>query len=155
MIKLQRIKTADVDLYQFMENLITTAFPAEEYRALEQLREYTDKVELFHNNVILEDEQPIGLLTYWNFGEFYYIEHFATDPSMRNGGYGKKTLEYVCTQLGNPSSWKWNVLKRKWLSDASDSINAKDSNFGKTTICNPHTRKAMISSPCISWPMET
>ena len=131
MIKLQRIKTADVDLYQFMENLITTAFPAEEYRALEQLREYTDKVELFHNNVILEDEQPIGLLTYWNFGEFYYIEHFATDPSMRN------------------------VLKRKWLSDASDSINAKDSNFGKTTICNPHTRKAMISSPCISWPMET
>lgn len=102
MIKLQRIKTADVDLYQFMENLITTAFPAEEYRALEQLREYTDKVELFHNNVILEDEHPIGLLTYWNFGEFYYIEHFATDPSMRNGGYGKKTLEYVCTQLGKP-----------------------------------------------------
>ena len=68
MIKLQRIKTADVDLYQFMENLITTAFPAEEYRALEQLREYTDKVELFHNYVILEAEQPIGLLTYWNFG---------------------------------------------------------------------------------------
>ncbi|EJX06235.1 acetyltransferase, GNAT family, partial [gut metagenome] len=102
MIKIQRIKTENVDLYQFMENLITTAFPAEEYRALEQLKEYTDKVERFHNNVILGDEQPIGILTYWNFEDFYYIEHFATVPSMRNKGYGKKALEYVCTQFGKP-----------------------------------------------------
>ncbi len=26
-------------------------------------------------------------------GRFYYIEHFAIDPSLRNGGYGKRVLE--------------------------------------------------------------
>lgn len=42
MIRLQRISTADGFLYEYMEQLITAAFPPEEYRPLEELRLYTD-----------------------------------------------------------------------------------------------------------------
>lgn len=42
MIRLQRISTADGFLYEYMEQLITAAFPPEEYRPLKELRLYTD-----------------------------------------------------------------------------------------------------------------
>ena len=35
-------------------------------------------------------------------GDFYYIEHFAIDPSLRNGGYGKRVLESIQTKLQGP-----------------------------------------------------
>ena len=41
MIRLQPISTSDLQHYKFMEELLIDAFPPEEYRQLEQLREYT------------------------------------------------------------------------------------------------------------------
>ncbi len=102
MIKLQRITTADTALYTFMERLMETSFPPEEYRDLQELRTYTDNKNHFYNNIISEDEIPVGFITYWDFGTFCYIEHFAISPAKRNGGYGKKALEYLCRQLKCP-----------------------------------------------------
>lgn len=42
MIKFQRIATSDTALYDYMEKLMTTSFPPEEYRLLAELRNYTD-----------------------------------------------------------------------------------------------------------------
>lgn len=95
MIKFQTIKTTDAALYSFMEQLLIDSFPADEYRELPELRKYTDTIPHFYNNIILEDHKPIGLITYWNLDDFYYIEHFAIDPEQRNGGYGKKVLEHL------------------------------------------------------------
>lgn len=102
MIRLQQIHTSDIHDYQFMESLLVQSFPPEEYRDLQELRKYTDLLDEFHNNIIYDDDTPVGIITYWNFGDFYYIEHFATDPSLRNNGYGKRTLEYVCNLLKLP-----------------------------------------------------
>lgn len=100
MLRLQRIHTTDTELYAFMEQLLTTSFPPEEYRALEQLRLYTDTREAFHCNVILDEEDTlIGLFNYWDFGGFCYGEHFAIDPARRNGGYGKRALEELCRMV--------------------------------------------------------
>ena len=52
MIRLQRITTADTDLYSYMEKLMTQSFPSEEYRELEELRKYTDTKTHFYNNII-------------------------------------------------------------------------------------------------------
>mgnify|MGYP006922461920 CR=1 FL=1 len=52
MIKLQPISTSDLQHYKFMEELLVDAFPPEEYRQLEELREYTDRTGNFHNNII-------------------------------------------------------------------------------------------------------
>ena len=102
MIRLQPISTSDLQHYKFMEELLIDAFPPEEYRQLEQLREYTDRTGNFHNNIIFDDDLPVGFITYWDFDSFYYVEHFATNPALRNGGYGKRTLEYLCNYLKHP-----------------------------------------------------
>ena len=102
MIRLQPISTSDLQHYKFMEELLIDAFPPEEYRQLEQLREYTDRTGNFHNNIIFDDDLPVGFITYWDFDSFYYVEHFATNPALRNGGYGKRTLEYLCNYLKRP-----------------------------------------------------
>lgn len=102
MIRLQRISTADNSLYEYMEQLITTAFPPEEHRPLEELRLYTDKRPRFHNNVIFHHDALIGLITYWDFDKFYYVEHFAIDPAQRNGGHGKNVLNHLCQLLQRP-----------------------------------------------------
>ena len=73
MIKFQRITTTDAALYKYMEQLMTASFPSEEYRPLEELRNYTDS-------------KP----------------HFAIDPSQRNGGHGKNVLNQLCHQLKKP-----------------------------------------------------
>ena len=52
MIRLQPISTSDLQHYKFMEELLIDSFPPEEYRQLEQLREYTDRTGNFHNNII-------------------------------------------------------------------------------------------------------
>ncbi|WP_303011195.1 GNAT family N-acetyltransferase [uncultured Bacteroides sp.] len=102
MIRLQPIHTSDVSHYKFMEDLLINSFPPEEYRQLEELREYTDRTDNFHNNIIFDDHLPVGFITYWDFENFYYVEHFATDPALRNGGYGKRTLEFLCKELTLP-----------------------------------------------------
>lgn len=102
MIRFQRITTADASLYEYMEQLLVTSFPSEEYRSLEELRAYTDSKEQFHNNIIFQDNAPVGLITYWNFGDFFYVEHFAIDPALRNGGHGKNALNHLCQLLNRP-----------------------------------------------------
>ncbi len=102
MIKIQRITTADKALYDYVEQLMTTSFPPEEYRSLEELRNYTDTKPHFYCNSILHQDTPIGLITYWDFEGFYYVEHFAIDPSQRNGGHGKNVLSLLCQLTNKP-----------------------------------------------------
>lgn len=99
MIEIQQVKTKDQAYYAFVEELMGTAFPQEERRDTPQQREYSDHNPLFHNNIIVEDNKPIGMISYWNMGDFYYIEHFAIDPTLRNGGYGKRVLESIKQKL--------------------------------------------------------
>lgn len=92
MIQLKEIKT-NHEHYPFMEQLLETAFPLQERRDSDKQRKNTDENPLFHNTLITDDDMPIGLLTYWDFHTFVYIEHFAIDSRLRNGGYGSKALE--------------------------------------------------------------
>ena len=96
MLTFKPLTTTDAVLYQYMEELLTKSFPKEEYRDLNELSTYTDKNPMFKNNIILDGNSPIGLLTYWNLDNFIYVEHFAIDPKMRSGGYGRKALEELC-----------------------------------------------------------
>lgn len=99
MLRLQRITTADKELYDFMEQLLIASFPPEEYRAPDQLRLYTDTQPAFHNNIVFDEDTPVGFFTYWDFGTFCYGEHFAIDPNRRNGGYGQRTLEALAAHV--------------------------------------------------------
>jgi GNAT superfamily N-acetyltransferase len=87
-MQLQLIHTDDKEFYSFVEKVLTESFPSNEYRDLKDFREYTDNNILFYNNIVLEKERLIGFLSYWNFADFCYVEHFAIEQSMRGKGYG-------------------------------------------------------------------
>lgn len=99
MIEIRQVSTKDQANYAFVEELMYTAFPEQERRDTPQQRDYSDNNPIFHSNIILEEEKPIGMISYWNMDGFYYIEHFAIDPALRNGGYGKCVLETIKEQL--------------------------------------------------------
>ncbi len=95
MIQIKQIYTSEKADYLFAEKLFISAFPKEERRDVSLQREYTDFNKLFHNNLLLVNQEPVGFISYWNFEDFLYIEHFAIDETKRNGGYGRKVLEHL------------------------------------------------------------
>ena len=103
MLKLIPVKTTD-EAYAFIEDLMNSAFPEPERRDNKAQRETTDNNPLFTSNLItdeLEDGTTIhvGFVTTWSFGDFNYVEHFATSPNVRNQGYGKKVMNTLLEQL--------------------------------------------------------
>ncbi|MBQ9639228.1 MAG: GNAT family N-acetyltransferase [Bacteroidales bacterium] len=75
----------------FAKELFESAFPRKERPAFSQLKKRENAN--FHFLIAsLDKEEPIGILTYWEFEEFLYIEHFAITPNMRNQGFGKAVI---------------------------------------------------------------
>lgn len=101
MLAFQSITTDHAD-YLFVERLLHTAFPPDERRDDWQQRAHTDRNDKFHCLLIRDIETPVGLLTYWQFEDFVYIEHFAIDESLRNHGYGGQALRAFIGRMELP-----------------------------------------------------
>ena len=102
MLTLHRLTSSSHPLFSWIEELIETSFPIEERRDVTKQRKLIDENENFYCNVIEEDGKAIGVINYWQLDDFYYLEHFATDPTLRNGGYGSKTLELLRKSVDKP-----------------------------------------------------
>lgn len=101
MIQISDIKTTH-PRYNFVESLLHSAFPVEERRDDAQQRKYTNHNPKFHCGLLTESGTPIGLITYWDFTDFVYIEHLAIHESMRNTGYGGQALKEFMHQINRP-----------------------------------------------------
>ncbi len=102
MLRLHRLRASDTPACRFMEQVLTEAFPVEEYRELSELRELTGNRDIFYNNLVLDGATPVGLITWWDFEWFRYVEHFAIAPAFRNKEYGHRTLALVRAQTRTP-----------------------------------------------------
>lgn len=75
----------------FAKDLFESAFPDEERPPFGELKNRNK--EKFHFRVAINEtddgEDPIGILTYWTFDGFVYVEHFAIAEHLRNQGLGK------------------------------------------------------------------
>lgn len=80
--------------------LMDISFPSDEYRPYEE-----QKALLTHPRYqiyVVRDEggnRVKAFLTVWEFDEFVFIEHFAVDPSYRNGGTGSRMLKELFDAL--------------------------------------------------------
>ena len=101
MLSLRQIHTSH-PAYPFVEQLFVAAFPEDERRDLPAQRYNVDHNPAFHCMLAEDEGTPVGFFTYWDFGRFCYGEHFATDPALRNHGYGSKILNAVLTHIGKP-----------------------------------------------------
>lgn len=95
MIKLTRITDTATSEYRFIEDLLTATFPRDEYRELSEQRHNTAACKDFHLMLASCDGKNIGFISYWQLGEFHYVEHLATTPAVRGKGYGKIILEQL------------------------------------------------------------
>lgn len=70
-------------------------FPQYERRRLDtQLR--AGKDEFYRPMILLEREEIIGIMFYWAFEEFTFLEHFAVDEKYRGSGFGSRILREFC-----------------------------------------------------------
>lgn len=79
-------------LYDSFAKLYSTAFPIFEQRTeAQQTRAFSHPK--YHLSGYKEDNIFIGFISYWNFQEYIYIEHFAIDRQLRGSGYGSQILK--------------------------------------------------------------
>lgn len=75
----------------FAKDLFESAFPDEERPPFGELKHRNKQK--FHFMVATNDtddgDEFVGILSYWTFDDFVYIEHFAIEEELRNLGLGK------------------------------------------------------------------
>lgn len=87
---------------EFFEKLYLESFPRNERRPISEELDLIANNEIFSADIILDNEQPVGLLTYWLLDGFVYVEHFAIKPECRSKGYGRIALDNFKNNLSQP-----------------------------------------------------
>lgn len=98
------LRTRDINKadYPAFLSLYEEAFPADERRPYDSPRDLGSFLDLKRGRFrCLVAQTPegefLGFLTYWKFGDFIYIEHFATVARARGHGIGAKMIDdFLC-----------------------------------------------------------
>lgn len=94
-MELLNTQTVDEKIRQKSWHLMEHSFPLCEQRPHEQhLKALADSA--FHADIAMEGDKFIGIVFYWIYdGKYCFVEHLATDPALRNGGYGGRIMEQL------------------------------------------------------------
>lgn len=77
------------------------AFPPEERRLL-STQTHIMKKSNYHFDVLMDKNEFIGFLLWWDFKTLKYVDHFATSTQQRNKGFGKLILENFIEDSNKP-----------------------------------------------------
>ena len=84
MMTLSRITSADDSRLNRLIPLYEESFPESERRKIGQLKRMIENHTPMYFNAIECDGELSGMFVYWDMGDFYYLEHLAVFPEMRN-----------------------------------------------------------------------
>lgn len=125
MLKYKKIDTSCPD-YPECERIWIDSFPVEERPDVAKFRGNADSNPLFtllaisyvqkddvshdvvcqedacHEVVCQEDAKVVGLMTWWDFGEFIYGEHFAVSSELRGNGMGSEAFRKITSSFDKP-----------------------------------------------------
>lgn len=103
MVSIKKISLENKSDLEFVEKLYIESFPQEERRSVIKMHRLIVDESRFHFNVITDESDiRIGLITYWVFDSFIYVEHFALSSECRNRGYGKEALSALIESVKLP-----------------------------------------------------
>ena len=103
MIQISQVYANDSNSLKFIEHIYTESFPPDERR------DFSDVIRLLEENddffiVLLSDEnKAVGFISYWEWNDFSYVEHFAVDSSCRGSGYGATAMTELLKLINNPA----------------------------------------------------
>ena len=86
-----RCRDAGDPLMEAAMALYRRSFPAHELRLWPDQQAVMNDL-LYHFDLCLLDGALAGLILYWDFGAYIYVEHFCVEPSMRGHGLGTLIL---------------------------------------------------------------
>ena len=75
-----------------VKRIYEMSFPEDERREFDALLWIVKHVEAFRLETVYKDDVVVGLLSWWNFEECRYIEHFAIDATMRGCSIVREVL---------------------------------------------------------------
>ena len=94
-----KFATPSVAELEAIKAIYTEAFPIDEQRPWELLAAMSGEPVL---HAIKRADEVIGMISYWDFGKYVYIEHFAIAADKRNGGTGAKVLDEFARKIAKP-----------------------------------------------------
>ena len=81
------VKSSSAQIYRQFKRLYEESFPLSEQRT-----EFQQKMAFESERYRLvcheENNVLVGFISYWDFDNFIYIEHFAVNKDLRGRGYG-------------------------------------------------------------------
>jgi ribosomal protein S18 acetylase RimI-like enzyme len=95
-----RIRSADHLHFPALISLYELAFPVVERRELLALIEKFSDLRMNFSAIML-DSCLVGLVVYWQFDGFIYVEHLALFPDQRRHGIGSEVLKML-QNMGSP-----------------------------------------------------
>ncbi len=92
---LQYVKITDqsIPTFSFVKALYEAAFPIVERRDWKTLLSFLNHPDM-QLDLIEEEKKPVGLIIWWEIGEWLFIEHFAIAANTRGGGYGSEVMRH-------------------------------------------------------------
>lgn len=90
-----QIEASDKKRWNEVWKLYEDSFPIAETRKVEDhLRASSDK--RFFPLSAWDGEQLIGIMFFWEWDSYRYLEHLAVNPNLRGHSYGTQLLKYLC-----------------------------------------------------------
>lgn len=87
----ERIYDSNHKLYNDFKKLYSQSFPIFEQRT-ETQQEYAFNNKNYHLIGYCSEGSFIGFISFWEFKDYLYIEHFAINNEIRGKGYGSTIL---------------------------------------------------------------
>lgn len=86
------VTTIDSPHLPFMKKLYHGAFPQKERRDWKQLLSMIGTAGEMKVEVVTDQGEAIGLIIFWVFNDWCFIEHLAVDPDHRGMKYGERIM---------------------------------------------------------------
>lgn len=96
---LDRIKDLNDKRLSGLVELYEQAFPEGERRPTPDMLAVIASNKLHHFNSIEYKQESVGLFSFWELDDFYYLEYFAIFPHVRNAGIGQAVLDCIAKEL--------------------------------------------------------
>ena len=88
------ILTTEHPLFNSVWKIYTDSFPCCERRHIDHLKDAL-RSPYYHMEAWCRDEHTIGLLCYWEFDRYIYLEHLAVTSQLRGAGVGRQIVEHL------------------------------------------------------------
>lgn len=96
------LNLADEQQVEFFKSVYHDSFPLEERRDIENILYHLEHTSEYHLKIAQVNHRNIGFLVYWELEHITFGEYLAIDTKQRNGGYGRKIIDWFKKEAKHP-----------------------------------------------------